>query len=579
MRIVLAEPEDAILASHAIQQYAMLTSRSKEENIDRRFEQLTECVELCISALSIADIARYCWGLTVVGIADEIKYNQVLSEYSRRISQHNAEVVAHIQSFSNSSSSGTKRAVIDELTPEAGGSRTTSSLDQCGAGALLSVVDIANMIWTVGCVRDVAGVRNATLEIELAGALESMLLLTGRSCQAGESRGVNAKLAVRTLWALALFDISKRSICSVFVDIAMSGSVETLSTGNVISLLWSQAKLGWYDSKMLLTLVHIAQDRLDQGKVLRATYYSLFQAVRLLHGLAENKVIGCMASINSGSSLPGTEDELRISALLLQLIHRLARQLIVEKVLPKMLAGRLPIGDVISALHLVTGVNPALPAEVMHSFLEASLAYIEACVLPAESLTALGNNWPDTDGVASSPSVAAKMLQSEASFTPPQHQTAKSAAEDGSSLDSATLGGVSSVSNSSAGLPPVPPTAPAQFSRVGGDASSTPTSTLQLPLSTTHAVQLLHALVAAPDYPHLLQREETRLRRYLQQQLSSTPAHSSSSKHYDHHDEGQGEYLGRDHENEQQPSSYRGTRVWPSCLAKRRQRGWWCDGC
>ncbi|KAJ1432744.1 hypothetical protein B484DRAFT_478564, partial [Ochromonadaceae sp. CCMP2298] len=98
MRIVLADAEDAVMAAHAIQKFAQMgmtfaprLDRGERDWLagikkgDRRFDQLAECVEICVSAMRIPDLARYVWGLTLLGVVDDEKYGAVLLEYAGRV--------------------------------------------------------------------------------------------------------------------------------------------------------------------------------------------------------------------------------------------------------------------------------------------------------------------------------------------------------------------------------------------------------------------------------------------------------------------------------------------------------------
>eukprot|EP01041_Mallomonas_annulata_P005760 gene5760-11639_t len=87
IRISLAETYDGILAVRAIQRIANLSVNnlhSSREAIviediesDRRYSQLTDCVDVCVNSLSISDLSRYLWSISVLGIGEESQINDV----------------------------------------------------------------------------------------------------------------------------------------------------------------------------------------------------------------------------------------------------------------------------------------------------------------------------------------------------------------------------------------------------------------------------------------------------------------------------------------------------------------------
>jgi len=156
MRIVIANNTDAVLASHAIQRLANLTKLSHSgsgwipSSQDRRFEQLSECVELRASQMSTLDLSRYCWGLSLLKIGDEEQVRLIFDEYSDRLGRNS----------------------------------TTSE-------------ELATMMWTVGCLKEA---YEWSTNSSVVQALSAKLL--GKGLHAVER--LNARILVRVLWTLAL---------------------------------------------------------------------------------------------------------------------------------------------------------------------------------------------------------------------------------------------------------------------------------------------------------------------------------------------------------------------------------------
>ena len=167
MRIIIADYTDAMLAAHAIQRLANVTTEGLTQQgagidwtpsaLDRRFEQLTECVELRAPQLPILTLSRYCWCLSSLKIADEEQVAVIFGEYSARLQ----------------------------------GSKNKTS-------ATLSSEELATMLWTVGCIRDTCQwAPSAGLVMDISSALLE------RAQQGGLQR-LRLSMLLRALWTLSL---------------------------------------------------------------------------------------------------------------------------------------------------------------------------------------------------------------------------------------------------------------------------------------------------------------------------------------------------------------------------------------
>ena len=215
MRIVLANHTDAVLAAHAIQRLANVTMLSGVQlSQDRRIEQLIETIEITASQLSILDLSRYCWGLSVLKIGDEEQVQLIFDEYCRRATE----------------------ASTDEL---------------------------ATMMWTVGCIKesfDDCG-KNATLVSQLSTAL------LDKGSEAFER--LNIKILIRVLWTLSVYE-RDAPLPAIHLGNKVLAALEPrfseLTVSNVVSVLSSVAKLSPREPQYNLTrtlLQRVAQELLE----------------------------------------------------------------------------------------------------------------------------------------------------------------------------------------------------------------------------------------------------------------------------------------------------------------------------
>jgi len=219
MAIHEASLEDALLASHVIHRIANVSSEifsalpqgqclSRVLENDRRFVQLTELVELKLEALTPIDLARYLWGLTVLGVEeDQIKLT--LAEYTRR-----------------------------NPNPE------TFHKDE-----------LAAMMWTVGCVKSTFGWTDEALFKLLSDALKS------NAC-----RKLRPKLLVRVLWAHLIYEKDDQLYFSRSLDY-LSRHADNLSGSDSVTLLSLCAKFRLMDDHWLSVFLDRYKPHVEKGNM------------------------------------------------------------------------------------------------------------------------------------------------------------------------------------------------------------------------------------------------------------------------------------------------------------------------
>lgn len=223
MKIIRAQLEDAKLAAHAVKQLAIIssspttTTRNELHFIqegNRRFEQLAECVHLCLQEMRVTDMVRYSWGLTMLGVQDEHKYSSILTEYARRFRLF---------------------VLLPPRGGEGGDDGTAVRPDD------LSSSDLASIVWTLGCIRDVSGMTNQTLVKEVSlSLLRSMDL---HSSTTHDACNLSPRLAIRVLWSLALHGIDANDadmdrLVQLCLSRSSSATDQSPSVAHCMSLLW-----------------------------------------------------------------------------------------------------------------------------------------------------------------------------------------------------------------------------------------------------------------------------------------------------------------------------------------------------
>lgn len=226
MRIVSAKDDDALLATYTIQKLASLSVKAsnqvKLDTRDRSFQQLIECVELRISKLKTIDLARYLWGLTVLGASrDDIQ--AVLTEYSIRLLRY-SQVLGTTGSGLSTTSEDDSAITTGSCNTSVNASNS-STVDE-------TVAKLADMIWTVGCVKDT---QSSWTNETLAQHLCTTLSITASSA----FTRLNTRLIVRVLWSLAIHNLSNYDLFSNGLSSVLHRPLEELSPSNSVILLWS----------------------------------------------------------------------------------------------------------------------------------------------------------------------------------------------------------------------------------------------------------------------------------------------------------------------------------------------------
>ena len=253
MRIVIASDNDALLASHCIQKLASITAKVGTSHSttwigERRFEQLTECVELRADRIKTSDLTRYLWGLTVLGINEIDMIEFVFNEFTTR--------------------SKNLMKIDNNDTKSLGLGLGTLSLDK------EKIEDVATMLWSVGCVKDTFGWTNVTLVETLCSMLRTYCSETLRQSDdtVMVSLGFSKRLFIRALWSLAVHNLLDQSLFSSGLAVVHAAQDE-LSATNVIILLWSCAqvkllnKVSNEDKKRLISVLEKLQNNFKVNHV------------------------------------------------------------------------------------------------------------------------------------------------------------------------------------------------------------------------------------------------------------------------------------------------------------------------
>lgn len=252
MRIVIASGNDALLASHCIQRLASITSKSGSSSHntwigERRFEQLTECVEIKADRLKTADLTRYLWGLTVLGINETDMIDFVFDEFTNRSK--------NLMKIENNDTNGLGLGTL--------------SLDKD------KIEDVATMLWSIGCVKDTFGWTNTSLAETLCSMLRTYCSETLRpddTLATHATLGFSKRLFIRALWSLAVHNLLDQSLFSSGLAV-IHAAHDDLSSTNVIILLWSCAqvkllnKVSNEDKKRLMYVLEKLQNNFQLNHV------------------------------------------------------------------------------------------------------------------------------------------------------------------------------------------------------------------------------------------------------------------------------------------------------------------------
>ena len=199
MKVVYADDHDARLAAAAIYRLGSIaatkstrpsSSSNMQLDLDRRYDQLIECIELRIRSIKVADLSRYLWAAITLRVIEEEQANLALNEYIRRLS---------------------------------------SDDESCA----ITIEEGAAILWAVGCLKDTYGWTSTKLISLLCEHLDE-----------GELSELPTKLILRVLWSLAVHNCYDIDICKISLDIIDKREFDNVTGTNAINLLWSIAKFG-----------------------------------------------------------------------------------------------------------------------------------------------------------------------------------------------------------------------------------------------------------------------------------------------------------------------------------------------
>ena len=197
MKVVYADDHDARLAAVAIYRLGSIaasqriqspSSSEMQLDVDHRYDQLIECIELRIRSIKVADLSRYLWAAITLRVVDEDQANFALNEYIRRLSSDDESCA---------------------ITTEEG----------------------AAILWAVGCLKDTFGWTSAKLITLLCEHLSEGVLSE-----------LSSKLIVRALWSLAVHNCYDADLSKELFAIIDKREFVNLPGTNAISLLWSIAQ-------------------------------------------------------------------------------------------------------------------------------------------------------------------------------------------------------------------------------------------------------------------------------------------------------------------------------------------------
>jgi hypothetical protein len=201
MRILFADDNDAKLSAAAIYRLGSLVAAQANQGVptsflrsdlDRRYEQLVECIELRIKSIKVADLSRYLWAATTLRAIEESQATLAFNEYIRRLKSTNENVNCEI-----------------------------------------SVEEAAAVLWAVGCLKDTFGWTSMELVSLLCEILDDI----------GAMPSLSTKLIVRVLWSLALHNTYNTDICSEGLLAIDNRGLQNMPGTNAINLLWSLSQL------------------------------------------------------------------------------------------------------------------------------------------------------------------------------------------------------------------------------------------------------------------------------------------------------------------------------------------------
>lgn len=363
MKIVRAQLEDAKLAAHAVKQLAIIssspTTTTKNElhyiqEGNRRFEQLAECVHLCLQQMRVTDIVRYSWGLTMLGVQDEQKYSSILSEYARRF-----------------------LLFVLPRGEEVDGTAVRP--------AHLSSTDLASIVWTLGCIKDVSGMTNQTLVKEVSLSLLRSLELYRTTNQ--DACDLSPRLAIRVLWSLALHGIDTNDADMdrlVQLCLSHSSTDQSPSIAHCMSLLWCCSGLLHLrldrDVPLIARLLDGVLDFLRGGGVIPARECAkLYGALLKLSHAMEEDVVSCPALLVTNALEDSMTDRFLSAVSAFEVAEKIRCVIICSFSRIREQLHEASVATVTSILHAVAGLNCLFDSDSGESFDDGVRGFLSTC--------------------------------------------------------------------------------------------------------------------------------------------------------------------------------------------------------
>lgn len=359
----IEDAEDAVLAIQRLASLSVELNNWALTTNDRRFEQLSDCVELGLSDISSMELCKYLWSISVLGLSDEERARAVFREYLARIE-----------------------------APE----------------KTVSEGEMATMMWTVGCVMNNFGWTDDTLMAKLTEALLKEPL---------DSVNRGGRLLVRILWTLTVHKDSidssdgRRLGHKVLHILDIGNRHEELSSHHISTMVLAAASLrvmrdedaaeqlvDFFSQALSILKVRIAEESLSVSE-LDLTASALTELYDELQYLSQSQKVSSIAADEAwrrpvssiGGQLEGLLEEVRSTAesLLSSGLHKISQ---------------LDVESCASLMKIVVTVLPR--GELSTDFIDAAAARLEVFV---ESWHAQHYCWSPTD--------AASLLESTARMT------------------------------------------------------------------------------------------------------------------------------------------------------------------
>lgn len=339
MKISFADDNDAKLSVAAIYRLGILVAAEAGDgvstsllrsNLDRRYEQLVECIERRIKSIEVGDLSRYLWAATTLRAIEESQAVLALNEYIRRL-------------------------------------RSTNENENCE----ISVEEAAAVLWAVGCLKDTFGWTSMELISLLCEILDDI----------GAMPSLSTKLIVRVLWSLALHNTYNIDICSQGLQAIDTRGLQNMPGTNAINLLWSLSQI------KDLANIGLLKRLLDR---VLAVYENQGMMVAITDtGLASDALLALQKSVQETlvvtlSQSPVDAFEVRTLHAILDLIKENIHVIVDCFVRNRITSHRLSLTTLISVLRAAAATEETT-SELRHF----ALSYFESIFLESASITAV----------------------------------------------------------------------------------------------------------------------------------------------------------------------------------------------